>query len=638
MKFSWLRLVEATLVLLFVLQATRTLFSTLFGLIYDAVFAGPFTPLVAVAGILVLLAYLSPLAAPRRAEGVRVTLLVAVAVAAVARVPMTFNFHAVRLYSSIVLVAAGGLYLAALLRHTPGHFISAAVLALVTDQLLRALGNTWDVSMRPGWIVPQILLSAGLILLARHLSRPEVAYYEIGEATGVRLGLLGGLAWAGFLFVQTSLLSLPNALARWSEGRYAVLAPLLLGVTLLAIMPGLREAVARAFGSDAAHARLWGAACLLIAIAGLAIGRRWPGVPAAVGLLAAQMALLLALSHLPAPRAGSAPERIGLWLAAGGLLFLVLNFAYAFAFTYAYTMEAFKGTGLPVMLVAALLATLPALLRPAAAAGATEGNGGGWTVWVVAALALITVVAAAARPRNVEPPMVGSAVRAGTYNIHYGYNKPWSYSLEEQARTIEASGADVVALQEVDTGRLTSYGVDNALWLSYRLGMHVVYMPAVEQLTGIALLSRFPIEASQARLLTSQLEQTGIIRARLQIGDRPLDAYAIWMGLTPEERATQLTDALAFVAEAGADVPAVWGGDFNSTPDSPVHARIEAAGFIDPFVELGLEPAPTDPADDPHKRIDFVWLHGLAPVDGEVMQSLASDHRMVVVEGSLSTQ
>jgi len=155
MKFSWLRLVEATLVLLFVLQATRTLFSTLFGLIYDAVFAGPFTPLVAVAGILVLLAYLSPLAAPRRAEGVRVTLLVAVAVAAVARVPMTFNFHAVRLYSSIVLVAAGGLYLAALLRHTPGHFISAAVLALVTDQLLRALGNTWDVSMRPGWIVPR---------------------------------------------------------------------------------------------------------------------------------------------------------------------------------------------------------------------------------------------------------------------------------------------------------------------------------------------------------------------------------------------------------------------------------------------------------------------------------------------------
>jgi hypothetical protein len=59
-KFSWLRVIEATVVLLFVLQATRTLFSTLFGVIYDAVFAGPFTPLVAVIGVLVLLSYLAP--------------------------------------------------------------------------------------------------------------------------------------------------------------------------------------------------------------------------------------------------------------------------------------------------------------------------------------------------------------------------------------------------------------------------------------------------------------------------------------------------------------------------------------------------------------------------------------------------
>jgi len=193
----------------------------------------------------------------------------------------------------------------------------------------------------------------------------------------------------------------------------------------------------------------------------------------------------------------------------------------------------------------------------------------------------------------------------------------------------------VVALQEVDTGRLTSYGVDNALWLSRRLGMKVVYLPAVERLTGIALLSRLPIETSQTRLLTSQLEQTGIIRARLRVGDRALNAYAVWMGLTPEERAAQLTDALAFVAEADADTPAIWGGDFNSTPDSPIHERIAQAGFVDPFIELGLGPAPTDPADDPKKRIDFVWLRGLAPVDGEVPDSQASDHLMVVVEGAL---
>ncbi len=633
MKFPWLRWIEATVVLLFTLQATRTLFSTLFGVIYDAVFAGPFTPIVGLIGVLVLLAYLAPLAAPGDTDRVRVTLLATVAVAALARVPMTINHHSVRLYGSIVVVAAGGVYLAALLRHAPTHLVRAAVVALVADQFLRALGNTWDVSMRPMWIVPQVLLSAGLILLARHLSRPEVAYYEIGEATGVRIGLLGALAWAGFLLVQTSLLSLPNALARWSEGSYAILTPLLLGVTLLAILPGLREAAIRVLGSDAIHARLWGLALILIALVGLAIGRRLPGAPAVVGLLAAQAALILALPHLLTPRAAGEPERIGLWLAVGGLVFLVLNFAYAFTFTYPYTIEAFKGMGLPVLLVGALLATLPALLRPASATGPVETDSTGWTVWAVTALALVTIVAAAARPRQIEQPLAGNAIRVGTYNIHYGYNTPWRYTLEEQARTIEASDADVVALQEVDTGRITSYGVDTALWLGRRLGMEVVYLPTLEQLSGIALLSRFPIESGQARLLTSQLEQTGIIRARLQVGDRALDAYAIWLGLEPEERATQLTDALAFVAQADADTPAVWGGDFNSRPDSPVHERIAAAGFVDPFIALGLEPAPTDPAENPHKRIDFLWLRGLAPVDGEVMSSLASDHRLVVVEG-----
>jgi endonuclease/exonuclease/phosphatase family metal-dependent hydrolase len=631
MRHPWLRLIEATIVLLFVLQATRALFSTLFGVIYDAVFTGPFTPLVAVIGLLALLAFLAPLFAPREADRVRVALFAAVAVAAVARALMTINQHPVRLYSSIVVVAAGGIYLAALLRHTPAHFTRAAVLALVIDQLLRALGNTWDVSMRPGWIIPQIALSAGAILLARHLSRPQIAYYEIGQAVGVRVGLLGALAWAGFWFVETSLLSLPNALARWSEGSYALLTPLLLGGTLLVAMPNVRDTVLRTFGSDAIHSRLCGLALVLVSLVGLVMGRRLTGSPAIVGLLAAQAALILTLPHLSPSRAEGAAERIGLWLAVGGLVFLVLNFAYAFTFTYPYTIEAFKGMGLPVLLIGALLAALPALLRPISGSGMAETDN--WIVWIVAALALVTMAAAASRPRPLKPKLVGNAIRAGTYNIHYGYDEPWHHTLEEQARTIEASDADIVALQEVDTGRLTSYGVDNALWLSRRLGMDVVYLPTVEQLTGIALLSRFPVQASQTRLLTSQLEQTGIIRARLRVGDRTLDAYAVWMGLEPEERAAQLTDALAFIAEADVEIPVVWGGDFNSRPESPVHTRIAAAGFLDPFVELGLEPAFTDPADNPQKRIDFVWLRGLRLVDGEVMNSLASDHRMVVVEG-----
>jgi len=241
---------------------------------------------------------------------------------------------------------------------------------------------------------------------------------------------------------------------------------------------------------------------------------------------------------------------------------------------------------------------------------------------------LSAVLAFPLSPRVKE---AGPNVRVGTYNIHYGYHTDWKFYLEEMARTIEESGADIVALQEVDTGRLTSYSVDDALWLARRLRMEVVYQPTVEHVTGIALLCRFPLEEVEGRLLASRLEQTAIARARLRIGGQLLDAYGIWLGLEPEERALQLGDALDFIGKG----PAVFGGDFNSTPGSPVYHRLREAGFIDPFIAGGFEPALTAPSEEPEERIDYVWMRGLRPVDAQVLESTASDHLMVVVEGLL---
>jgi endonuclease/exonuclease/phosphatase (EEP) superfamily protein YafD len=154
----------------------------------------------------------------------------------------------------------------------------------------------------------------------------------------------------------------------------------------------------------------------------------------------------------------------------------------------------------------------------------------------------------------------------------------------------------------------------------------------VEHLTGIALLYRFPLQQAEGQLLTSRLEQTAIVQAQVRVGDKPLNAYGIWLGLEPEERAAQLTDALRFITGEGT---AVFGGDFNSTPDSPVYRRLVEAGFSDPFVVGGFDPAPTSPSESPRERIDYVWTRGLSAVDAQVLDSTASDHRMVVIEGRL---
>ena len=111
-----LRTVEAAAILLFFVQAVRVLFSVLFGIIYDAVFAGPMSMSMVVSVLLALLAFLTPLLAPRRRRGIQLTLLVTSLVVFLSRISLTLNNPDLRLYSSLLIVAGGGLYVVALLR------------------------------------------------------------------------------------------------------------------------------------------------------------------------------------------------------------------------------------------------------------------------------------------------------------------------------------------------------------------------------------------------------------------------------------------------------------------------------------------------------------------------------------------
>jgi endonuclease/exonuclease/phosphatase family metal-dependent hydrolase len=594
---------EATAVLLFLTQAVRVLFSVLFGLIYDVIFAETLAfSTLGVIMLFIIVAFLAPLATPRRNR--RELLFATALVAALARVPLTLNLPTVRLWSSILIVGAAGMYTAALLRERPRIFPTGLLLAFAADQFLRAAGNTFDVGLRAWWLPVQAVLS---------LATCVVAWLIFSRASGkesptrASIGIAGGLAIGALLFLETSLLGMPNALARWSGVDYAVVAPLLMASTLLAVV----------------SLQLGGILFLFLSLLGLAAGRTVGGVVGLAGMLLAQFLLLLRPFGLTEPHRR---DRTGLALALGMALFLILNFALAFTFTYPYTIPAFRGMGLVIFLVAAVIAYLPGLLPPPLPRDLESIP---WRRLSAALVVLLTV--AFAWPPALTPKEAGP-VRVATYNIHYGYNTPWEFSLEEQARTIEESGADIVMLQEVDTGRITSYGADDALWLARRLGMQQVYGPALEGLSGIALLTRFPIAEANTQHLTSHLEQTAIVHARVQVGDRPLDAYGVWLGLEPEERARQLDDALAII---GGDSPAVFGGDFNATPDSPVYTRIRAAGFDDPFITGGFDPALTSPAIAPAERIDFVWSRGLKVRDAQVLGSLASDHRMVVVELAL---
>jgi endonuclease/exonuclease/phosphatase family metal-dependent hydrolase len=614
----FLRAIEATSIMLFFLQALRVVFSVLFGIIYDQVFAGSPDAWLPLSVVLLFVALAFPAVAPRNPG--HAWLAVLAGLTAVARIALTFNDASLRYWGSLIVLASAGLYLAGLLTARRSLALPSILTALALDQVLRAVGQTFDLSLQPIWLPAQILWAALIIGIALALAWMGT----VGDRQANLFGVRASLGLGGLLFLETSLLSLPNGVARWSGAPYAVLAPLLFLLTLLPTLPRLRHELGNRLASRPVL-RLGVPAGLA---ASLMVGYFGRGL---VGVIGVVLAAVLALGCLVIVLDGRSPRQrsVGQMLALAFGLVLVLNFLNAFAFTYPYAVPQMRGMGWMVYLAACVAVMFGASSQRPVSLAWQEFSARP-TRTILAALVGLVIILGAVWPRSTTPLPTDGTLRLATYNIHYGYDAEWHFNLDAMADAISEAGVDAIALQEVDAGRMTSYAVDDALYLAHRLRMNIAYLPAVEKLTGIAVLYKGAQAPASMALLTSLQEQTGIVGVQLGVSGTPVHAFGIWMGLSNEDTLGQITEALAFIGDR---TPASFGGDFNTEDGSPVAQAVGHAGFEDPFTQLGqTPPPPTDPAVAPDKRIDYVWLRGLSPIRAWVADSLASDHRLVIAE------
>jgi hypothetical protein len=404
-----LRTLEASAVLLFLLQAVRVLFSVLFGLIYNVVFAQSttFGTLAVIAG-LVVAAFLMPLTAPLGRH--RGYLFAMALIAALARFPLTINRPTVRLWSSVLIIGATTAYAATLLHQHPRVFANALLAACATDQFLRAAGNTYDVSLRAGWLPLQTVISLATCAaawLAFSRSQPEE-----GSPAERGIDIASGLALGTLLFLETSLLGFPNALARWTGADYAIVAPLLMGATLLPLMPS----------------RQWGGFTILFLtlLLGWLTGHRLYQLGTLAPMLLAQLSFLSAARTLAEPNPSGHPR---LSLVLGMFLFLLLNVVLAFAFTYPYTISFLRNKGNYVFLFAILFLLIPAIGSRSSEAQTLDRR---LRVarWIGGAVVVLLTAAFANPPRLTPREASPGPFRVGSYNIHYGYNTDWQFSLE----------------------------------------------------------------------------------------------------------------------------------------------------------------------------------------------------------------
>lgn len=239
-------------------------------------------------------------------------------------------------------------------------------------------------------------------------------------------------------------------------------------------------------------------------------------------------------------------------------------------------------------------------------------------------------------------PAPGRAVpvKVLTFNTRHGRRDDGAIDLDGLADIIGGSGADIVALQEVDRFQLRSGLVDQARWLGERLGMQVAFGANLRRGLGEygnAILSRYPVLSVRNVLLPGRLEQRGVLVARVMTPQGPVKVMATHLGLSRDDRAAQVRAILA--EAAGEKRPLILLGDWNTTVEAPELAPL-AEAFPSAAGAAGLTPAYTFRAGQsrPYIGIDHIFLsndwvvRGAAVLDGEL-----SDHVPVVAEIYLRT-
>lgn len=673
---------EAGVIGLFFIQALRLLIGLLYSRvaggtalsILDTALIPPGTPIPAdlptVTNDLTFLGYMLVLPVVAVLIGhIRWVIPIAVAVVCLGRALMPTESVLTIMSSATLTVCAGLLYIALIVRHRANSLPYFFVLGFAADQIFRAFGNTFDPSWSPVYANIQIRLSVAVVIVSMILVLWESRRARLAEAQEVdptaspEVGLLpfwSAIGLGAALFLEISLLALPNAIAARGNIDYTLIAPFLLVATLLPILPFVRGRARDIINIFEGGTRGW--LWLLLTVIAIILALRVPGAGAA--LVVAQFFVSMSWWWLTRPKAQRERSFGGLWLLFSvlvlGLLIVADNFTYEYAFVRNFggdfrflnnvippLLRGFRGLGIAVIILAVFLAMLPMIQtrrRIPWMGGTITAN----LVNFVAIAAATAGITYAVRPPVVEAVRNVDEVRIATYNIHGGYSEFYAYDLEAIANAISQSGAHVVLLQEVEAGRMTSFGVDQPLWLARRLNMDRRFFATNEGLQGVAVLSKIPIAYDDGVLLASIGNQTGVQRVQITPeANAVVTIYNTWLsplleisqeenttGAQEQDQQNQLNELFGVVASHhlnGLLGRTVIGGTFNNVPDSDLMSQMRVAGFQDPFAGYPIELGATFVRVGlPNARFDYLWLRNLPAGGVGVVESNASDHRLAM--------
>lgn len=205
---------------------------------------------------------------------------------------------------------------------------------------------------------------------------------------------------------------------------------------------------------------------------------------------------------------------------------------------------------------------------------------------------------------------------------------------------VRAQEPDVLLVQELFPSRDEELRARLGDRLPHR---HVVQSPGVG---GVGVFSRFPISEVRPILDASERSRSTAVVV-LDVDGRPLQVVPVHLispcpqcGASVIERldlegVVRVAEMGAVIAALDGDVPAIVGGDFNSTERSGPYRKLAAAGFRDAQREAGSGMGFTWPGGGrlgAFVRIDWLLARDLEPVRAFVGSAGPSDHRPVIAD------
>jgi len=243
-------------------------------------------------------------------------------------------------------------------------------------------------------------------------------------------------------------------------------------------------------------------------------------------------------------------------------------------------------------------------------------------------------------------------LRVMTFNIRHARGMDEQVNLQKIAAEIKQSGADIIALQEVDRFLSRSHLQDQPAELARLLNMNVCFSASedcrnssavsayirennarsgMDGAYGNAILSRFSIVAHRCYFLPGKRERRSLLQAEIAVNDDKIHFFSTHLSLDEVEQIAQmniLRDVLGSTPGAVA-----LGGDFNMESANPLIAKLASV-----IHKVPLRDHATTFAGDENRivEIDHLFTNLAAESGAWTQPTRASDHHPVLAQLQLS--